>query len=360
MIKRILSLTLLLTALLSGCGGGFSTTSSSNGGNNSNNSIQLYFSNPDAPSASRFINGPEENIVAAINNARSRIDMAMYELSLRNITDSLIKAHQRGVRVRVLTDSDHLEWERFLELKNAGIAIKGDQRSALMHNKIIIIDNDQVWTGSMNMTYFGAYRNRENLIRLNNFQAVANYSEEFSQLWSGIHNQANSSDNYFTINNTAVDIHFSPDDNFRQSRLLPLLKNATQSVHMMAFAFTSQAIADALVVLDRQGVDVQIVVDSAQSGQSSSQYNSLLEKNIDIRRDGQSFRLHHKVIIIDERYVITGSYNFSENAESRNDENSIVIDSTDIAQRFEREFVDIRDRSNARPAKIIKPASTAY
>jgi phosphatidylserine/phosphatidylglycerophosphate/cardiolipin synthase-like enzyme len=210
------------------------------------------------------------------------------------------------------------------------------------------------------MTYFGAYRNRENLIRFNNYQAAVNYAEEFSQLWLGIHNQANSADNYFSINNTPVDIHFSPDDDFRQTRLLPLLQSARESVHIMAFAFTSQAIADELVALERRGVDVKVVVDKGQSGQSSSQYNDLLALNLNIRRDGQSFRLHHKVIIVDGRYTVTGSYNFSENAESRNDENSVVLDDSGIAQSFEQEFSDIYGRSVAKPAPKGLVEAKAY
>ncbi|MEE9352268.1 MAG: phospholipase D-like domain-containing protein, partial [Thiotrichaceae bacterium] len=318
----ILSFTLFLTA----CGGGFSAEDNTASPGNNNGSIQLFFSKPEATDASQFINGPEKNLITAIDNALISVDMAMFELSLRNVTDSLIRAHQRGVQVRVLTDTSHLFWDRFVDLKNAGITVRGDQRSAYMHNKFTIVDGNQVWTGSMNMTYFGAYRNRENLIRLNSFQTAVNYTEEFSQLWTGIHNQANSADNYFSINSTPVDIHFSPDDNFRETRLLPLLRGAKQSVHIMAFAFTSQDIADALVALDQRGVDVKVVVDSGQSGQSSSQYDDLQALSLNIRRDGQSFRLHHKVIIVDGRYVVTGSYNFSENAESRNDENSIVLD----------------------------------
>ncbi len=348
-------LVLILTFTLTACGGGFSTPDTpnpdnNNGGGNSGDTIQLFFSKPDPSGNTPFINGPEENLVTAIDNAQTSIDIAIYELSLENITLSLIRAHQRGVIVRVLTDSDHLDWARFIQLANAGIPVRGDGRSSLMHNKFTVIDNTEVWTGSMNLTYTGAFQNRENLIRLSSPQAATNYSEEFSQLWAGIHNQSNSANNFFSINNSAVDIHFSPDDNFRSSRLLPLLQNATQSVHLMAFSFTSQDIADALVVLHQRGLNVEIIVDSGQAGQASSQYDDLLVLNLNIRRDGQSHKLHHKVIIIDGRYVVTGSYNFSENAESRNDENSVVIDNQAIAQLFEQEFSDINNHSVAKSA----------
>lgn len=340
----------ILFLFLTACGGGFSQTDV----NTNTNAISVYFADATAPGAESYTGGPENQLISAINTAQKSVDVALYELSLQNVTDSLISAHNRGVQVRVLTDTDNLNWDRFVELAFNGIEVKGDNRSALMHNKFFVIDNEEVWTGSMNMTYTGAYRNRENLIRLDHYQAALNYAEEFSQLWAGIHNQANTTDNYFLINNTPVDVHFSPDDHFRGSRLLPLLQQAQQSVHMLAFSFTSVDIAAELLALDLQGIDVKVVVDSSQTGHSSSQYDDLLALGVDIRRDGQSHKLHHKVIIVDSRYVLTGSYNFSENAESRNDENSVIIDSPALAQRFEQEFADIYSYSVARPASKNK------
>ncbi|CAA6807604.1 MAG: DUF1669 domain-containing protein [uncultured Thiotrichaceae bacterium] len=337
---------IILFLFLTACGAGVDQATE----NKSIDGISVYFTDASAPGAENYTGGPENQLIASIQKAENSIDVALYELSLQNLTDSLISAHNRGVHVRVLTDTDQLDWERFIELAYNGIEVKGDQRSALMHNKFFVIDGEVVWTGSMNMTYTGAYRNRENLVRLDSFQAAVNYTEEFTQLWAGTHNQENAADNYFLINNTPVDIHFSPDDNFRGTRLQPLLQQAQHSVHMLAFSFTSVDIAAELLLLKLKGVDVKIVVDSSQTGHSSSQYDDLLALGIDIRRDGQSHKLHHKVIIVDERYVLTGSYNFSENAESRNDENSVIIDSPALAQQFEQEFADIYSHASARSA----------
>ena len=57
-----------------------------------------------------------------------------------------------------------------------------------------------------------------------------------------------------------------------------------------------------------------------------------------MRQDGNGGFLHHKVIIVDERYVITGSLNFSTRAEETNDENVIIIDNPDIARLYIAEF----------------------
>ena len=304
---------------------------------NDEGALNVYFSKPDVTNAS----GPELRLIAAIDQARISVDVAIYELSLKNVTESLIKAHQRDVRVRVLTDSDNFDWEQIQALSRAGIAVKGDQRSALMHNKFTVIDNKQVWTGSMNYTYKGAYRHDENLLQIDSIPAALNYTEEFAQLWAGIHRQVNASDSVFTVNNSTVKVYFSPDDHFRDQHLIPLLQGAKQSVHFMAFAFTSTDITSTLSNLKQQGVEIKGVVDSSQAGSSYAQYDDLKNENIDVLLDGNPQKLHHKVMIIDQRYVVTGSYNFSQSAETRNDENSVIIDNRNLAARYEQEFIRV-------------------
>ncbi|MCK5918273.1 MAG: hypothetical protein KAG34_07595, partial [Cocleimonas sp.] len=252
----------------------------------SNGSINVYFSQPDSTNAKTRTGGPETRLIAAIDQARISVDVAIYELSLKNVTQSLIKAHQRNVRVRVLTDSDNLLWQQIKELRSAGIAVKGDKRSVLMHNKFTVIDKKQVWTGSMNYTYNGAYHHDENLLQLDSIAAASSYNEEFEQLWVGIHRQINASASMFTINNTTVQVYFSPDDHFRSQHLIPLLQSAKKSVHFMAFAFTSTDITTTLSNLKQQGVEVKGIVDSSQSGSSYAQYDDLKNENIDVLLDG--------------------------------------------------------------------------
>jgi phosphatidylserine/phosphatidylglycerophosphate/cardiolipin synthase-like enzyme len=313
---------------------------------NSNGAFAVYFSQPSSSNADTLTNGPETHLIAAIDAARLSVDVAIYELSLKNVTQSLINAHQRNVRVRVLTDSDNFEWQQIQELNKAGIAVKGDQRSVLMHNKFTVIDKKQVWTGSMNYTYNGAYHHNENLLQLDSIPAAINYTEEFEQLWVGIHRQINASDSVFTIDNSTVQVYFSPDDHFRAQHLIPLLQSATQSVHFMAFAFTSTDITSTLAALQQQGIEIKGVVDTSQSGSSYAQYDDLKAENIDVLLDGNPKKLHHKVMIIDHRYVVTGSYNFSQSAEARNDENSVIIDNSDLAAQYEQEFTRVYQQAS--------------
>jgi len=353
-IKKHLS-TFFILFFLSACNGttgfNYQETGGSGGSSSAGGALTVFFTQPDAPNTKTLTGGPETHLIDAIDKARISIDVAIYELSLKNITQSLIRAHKRDVTVRVFTDSSHLAWKEFKALIQAGIEVRGDERSALMHNKFTVIDNKQVWTGSMNYTYNGAYHHNENLLQLDSIAVASDYSEEFSQLWAGIHRQANTSDSVFSINNTTVKVHFSPDDGIRDNYLIPLLRSAKHSVHFMAFSFTSTDIAKQLISLEQQGIEVKGVFDKSQSGQSYSQYDDLAQQNIDVLLDGNPYKLHHKVMIIDQRYVVTGSYNFTQNAESNNDENIVIIESTSLATSYEQEFSRIYQQAKSRQSR---------
>jgi phosphatidylserine/phosphatidylglycerophosphate/cardiolipin synthase-like enzyme len=63
----------------------------------------------------------------------------------------LIDAHRRGVTVRLVTESDNMDVSEIQELREVGIPILGDRREGRMHNKFVVIDRQEVWTGSLNL-----------------------------------------------------------------------------------------------------------------------------------------------------------------------------------------------------------------
>jgi phosphatidylserine/phosphatidylglycerophosphate/cardiolipin synthase-like enzyme len=66
-------------------------------------------------------------------------------------------------------------------------------------------------------------------------------------------------------------------------------------------------------------------------------YNYLLNNEVDVKYDGSYFKLHDKVVIIDENTTITGSFNFTNSA-TKNNENSLIINSKDIAKKYLEHF----------------------
>ncbi len=269
--------------------------------------------------------------------------MAMYSLSLNTVRNALIHAHQRGVQVRVVMESDNLERSDPQALIDAGIPVLGDRREGLMHNKFMVIDRSEVWTGSLNYTDTGTYQDNNNLILIHSVKVAEDYTTEFNEMFVDDKfgpDKGNPTPNpRVSIDGTLLDIYFSPDDNIANN-LLDLIYNANESIDFLAYSFTSDPLAQAIRSRGEAGISVKGVMDDSQIDSNvGTEYDAFRQAGLDVRRDGNAGGLlHHKVIIIDSEIVILGSYNFTNSAETRNDENLVVVYDSFIAAQFMAEF----------------------
>ncbi|SFV64762.1 Endonuclease [hydrothermal vent metagenome] len=299
-------------------------------------SIEPYFSK----TSGRYYKGGVDNkIINDIKNSSTSIDMAMYYLTNRHITKALISAHYRGIKVRVVTDDKKIKAPRYKELIRANVEVVNDHNPrALMHNKILIIDKHITWIGSGNFTVYAFYRNHDNFLRIDSRDVANYYEEKFTNLFNGITEPI---EPYLSKN---IEIYFAPDSDI-EKRLLARINHAKHSIYFLAYAFTNQKIAKALLDAHHRGVVVKGVFDKAQDRyQKYSRYRWLKSKGLSVVYDQNRFKLHDKVIIIDEKVVVTGSYNFTHKANRTNAENIMVIKSRDIAKSYIDEFKKIYNK----------------
>jgi phosphatidylserine/phosphatidylglycerophosphate/cardiolipin synthase-like enzyme len=309
------------------------------GFSSANQLFSVYFS---SPTTGDFEGGPDRELAQAIDNARNRIDGALYDLNLWTIRNALIRAHERGVEVRLVVESDSLDRSEIQELITAGIPVVSDDGEGLMHNKFLIIDDADVWTGSMNLTVNGAYRHLNDLIQVRSTLVAHNYRTEFEEMFlEGYFGEVvleNTPHPILTIDGVQIESYFSPDDSV-QERIIELIQEARENVDFCYYSFTSDPIADALLERADNGITLRGVVDTYQEGTGiGGEYQRLKDLGIDIHLDGHPEKMHLKLMIIDRRIVITGSYNLTRSAETRNDENTLVIHSEEIASYYLKEF----------------------
>jgi len=300
---------------------------------------ELYFTNP---SPGINTGGPEDFLVMAIEQARHSVDVAAYSMNLWDMRDALINAFHRGVTVRIVMESDNKSEEVPQELSDVGIPIVGDRREGLMHNKFVIIDRSEVWTGSMNFTISGSYRDNNNLVRIRAVKVAEDYEKEFNEMFVddkfGPDIVAETPNPRVVIDYTPVEIYFSPDDEVAD-RILELLNTAHESIYFMAYSFTSDDLANAIIDRKNAGVDIGGIMDGDQIKMNiGNEYENFRKNYLDVHLNGNSGLMHHKVIIIDRIIVITGSYNFTASAEANNDENVIIIFDSDIAAQYLSEY----------------------
>lgn len=230
-----------------------------------------------------------------------------------------------------------------LEEKNASVVIdadnkadilfKADTRSAYMHDKFCIFDSKEIFTGSMNPTMHDATKNNNNILFLNSAYLAKNYEDEFQAMWKGnFGTDAKVKYPKVKINNILIENYFCPEDQCEQ-HIADILKNAQSSIYFMHFSFTSDVLGN--IILEKSRIiDVRGIFEKSQNSQYS-EYEKLSQFSV---LDNSSGLLHHKVFIIDNETVITGSMNPSKNGNENNDENIIIIHSQDIAELYVEEF----------------------
>jgi phosphatidylserine/phosphatidylglycerophosphate/cardiolipin synthase-like enzyme len=314
---------------------------------------QLFFSTPKYPDKKEYHHGGiDEQLVAFINTATKTIDLADYDFDLENVANALAQAANRGVRVRMVTDTDTLTnddpkvQKAFGILKQANIPIVDDQRPAIMHNKFMVVDQAAIWTGSWNFTDGDTYRLNNNAIRIASPELAQNYTAEFEKMFVahkfGPRKPAGVPHPILTLNGVHVENYFAPEDKVA-NRVAQRLAQAQQSIHFLAFSFTSDVLGKAVIERAKAGIEVKGVFETTGSETQFSELAPMKKAGIDVLQDGNPYSMHHKVFIIDGRTVIFGSYNFSSNADTDNDENLLIVDDPALAQAFEAEFQRVRD-----------------
>jgi phosphatidylserine/phosphatidylglycerophosphate/cardiolipin synthase-like enzyme len=311
--------------------------------------FELYFTNPASPLSPQGTGGVDGPIVDAIDAARLSVDVAAYSLSLNSVRNALIRAHDRGATVRVVMESSNMERSDPQRLIEASIPVVGDNRDGLMHDKFIIIDKSDVWMGSMNFTDGGAYEDNNNLMRIHSTKMAENYLKEFEEMFTddkfGPDIVPETPNPTITIDGTRIDVYFSPDDG-ALAALVPVLESAQESIYFLAYSFTSNQLGE--IVRQRAEADVTVagVMDDEQvRSNEGTEFDPFRQADLDVRLDGIDGLLHHKVFIVDEKIVVMGSYNFSQNAEERNDENLLIIYDPVIAEQFLLEFKRVQTQA---------------
>lgn len=308
------------------------------------NWYEIYFTNPTCPPESERVGGVDEIIADEVIQATRQVDVAAFDLDAEPLVEALIELEAQGVTVRIVTDSDNEDLSSIRRLRRNGISVVTDDRSALMHNKFIVIDDVVVWTGSLNYTTNGAYCNNNNAVRIVSPQLAANYTAEMDEMYErrsfGPRSPYNTPHERQRINGVLVESYFAPEREVAPI-IARLIEQSRNEILFMAFSFTHEAIGEAMLERAEDGVTVRGVFETVGSETPFSYYPVFRDAGlptISVRQDGNPRIMHHKVIVIDGEIVIFGSYNFSASANDSNDENVLVVHDPAFAAFFVEEF----------------------
>ncbi len=310
----------------------------------------------------------QDIIISAVDNTRNSIDVALYNLSIKESAEALLRAKNRGVRVRIIMDEKHVFPKRNQSLQfimENGFdmrVMRGRNKSGTMHNKFAICDGTMLMTGSCNWSSWAVNMNYENLEFIRDAKLVNGYRQFWDWMWA----QSVPVDRFpgsagsFTpppfdpspsvaFNGTMLPAYvFSPRAG-TEGAIIKAIKSSRKSIDVAMFSFFSEKLAGALALAQKNGVKVRMVVDKGQ-GWQSQMVKFALDNGIKLRwRTGRTRKgmMHHKFAVFDGKLLEAGTYNWTNSAEKSNAENIYFTVDPDRVSAFHGQFKKLYSRARA-------------
>ncbi len=292
-----------------------------------------------------------KEILTNINNSKASIDMAIYGYSSTPAIEKAIKdAQNRGVKIRLIYDVDaknqniYPDTFKFVNLIANSKSDSGLKDSnATMHNKFYIFDNKIVITGSANLSHTDMSGfNSNNIIVINSADVAKIYKTEFEQMFNGNFHSAKIPTAKNKVN--GMQIYFSPQDKSISNAVLPIIENAKDYIYIPIFVITENRVVEALIKAKQRGVDVRLISDALNASSKYSKIKVLRASGIPVKIENYAGKMHSKTMIVDDKYSIIGSMNFSKSGETKNDENTIVLENAEATKYLKRFFLYQWDR----------------
>ena len=227
-----------------------------------------------------------------------------------------------------------------------------------MHNKFFIVDGKYVWTGSANISDTGIGGYNANIVAYINSSYLAKYyTIEFEQMYldGNYHkNKKKLKKENISISNDDYDIllFFSPQGRGVSKGIIPLIRQANDSIEVSIFFLTHNKISKELVLAYERGVKVRVILDATAASNGYSKHNYLRKHGIEVKVENWGGKMHMKAAVFDKKHIVVGSMNWTKAGEQKNDENTIIIKNS--SKHGMQLFSFFEEMWNSIPARWLK------
>jgi len=341
--------------------------------------VEVYFNDPGTRAQNMWMPDAIDVMIEMIDGAEDSIEVAVMGFTYDPLIEAFIRAHDRGVEVRMVGDAGHWYNDGYRAFDERHIPLSTGNLAHIMHDKFMIVDDRFWFGGTANWSTTDLIHNSNNFVFIDSPEVCADFYDEWEQMFEGVYgNNKLEIDNgrFYEVGDTTVEVWFGPNEDV-MGRILETVDSAQESLRFTIFAFTKDQVGSAFIRKQEEfdewdladGVDLDTdfrerrqvtgVVDRSQL-HSNGQYHEvyrLLSAGIDMRLDGNDNskqpgdyqagggRLHSKTMVIDafgeEPKVMTGSFNWSSSATISNDEFMLVLHGERVAREYDAYFEDL-------------------
>ena len=266
----------------------------------------------------------QKTFASAISHAEQSLLFLIYALNDTEIIEALKTKSEEGIPVQVIYDPKASTGVD----RKLGRAVEATARvtKGLMHKKILVIDGNEVWIGSANMTK-DSLEAQGNLVAAMKSQALAEAIAEKAKSLSGACAEKPCPPQKVNIGGQDVELWFLPDTDLQAvNRIQSLLQGARKTIQVAMFTFTRVDFAKDLIDAKKRGVKVEVFLDHQSAKGTSAKIAAMLRKaGISIYTNpGQSI-LHYKFLVVDNETLVNGSANWTQAAFKQNDDCFMIL-----------------------------------
>jgi phosphatidylserine/phosphatidylglycerophosphate/cardiolipin synthase-like enzyme/DNA/RNA endonuclease YhcR with UshA esterase domain len=345
----------------------------------SSGKMTCYFNLPvdnsvsDGVNAIMLDNTIDDTLIAYINRAKYSIDMAIYHYDLYNIADistALNNAYKRGVTVRVVYQASDEGEDAYIVNEDIGLLDSGIGKIesktgtdyGIMHNKFLVFDvnssdpNDAiVWTGSTNFTDNQLNYDANNVIIIQDKSLAVAYTLEFNEMFgsdgtmpdAGLArfgpDKTDNTPHEFIIDGKRVESYFSPSDGVSK-HILKEINSSDSDLEVACMLITRSELGRAIAAQSVSGVESKVLEDTYDKWNQYVADIIIDELDEAFKTNGEGGTMHNKYMIVDQSnyssdpVVLTGSHNWTSAAENTNDENTLIVHDSVMANLYYQDF----------------------
>ncbi|MEM1228059.1 MAG: phosphatidylserine/phosphatidylglycerophosphate/cardiolipin synthase family protein [Planctomycetota bacterium] len=325
-----------------------------------------------------------KTIENAIDGADERLAVAIYSFSDTRLRAKLKAAAKRGVVVRLILHNARKESDLADSIEDAGGDVK--YVTKVMHHKFVIADQELLVTGSANWSRSAYTRYDEDLLRIDEREYVAAFQNEFEFIWENAKEYGAKRFEPLDSDESKADVRFTSanmetttykgEPTFRSAaelpgicgeRLIQAIRSAESSIKVASAHFRRADLHNELLLAMERGVSVRMILDQQEFHYRTTRTpNAIYDEALalagaDVRYKVYSrfwdyrtaLQLHCKFLVVDDREVLTGSLNWSENAELGTFENLISLTESPVVAKYADRFETIWRYGDGRLESLI-------
>lgn len=266
---------------------------------------------------------------SAIDSAKKTLSLAIFKLTNRQIIHALKKKSAEGVAITIVINAQGGLSRLTMDFAGLPVRIVRRTGDGLMHQKILVIDNERVLLGSANLTTASLKSNGNLVIGFENHALASMLANKINSM-DDSHGSISFPPQETMIGGQKVELWLLPENAEAMARVKSLLFSAKKGIRVAMYTFTRRDIANELINAYKRGINIKVIVDYTVKLDSKDRdkiIRKLCDANLPVNLNMGPSILHYKLAMIDDDILISGSMNWTTRGFNTNDDCFMVVHS---------------------------------